>query len=215
MFTGIIEDLGILRNIELKKLTIETKLEGLKTGDSVNVNGICLTIINISSRPGSFSLITLEVMPETARMTTLNGWDIGIKVNLERAVPIGGRLGGHIVSGHVDGIGIINKIKREENAKIMEISTSKEITKFIAPKGSIAVDGISLTVVDIVSNSFTVSLTPYTIEQTCLNFKKENDKVNIETDILAKYIEQLIKSNDTLSLKREVTMDSLEKYGFI
>ncbi|MCK5534801.1 riboflavin synthase [bacterium] len=215
MFTGIVEDLGVIQSIELKQVTLETKLKGWKIGDSVSVNGICLTVVKISPVTEVFCLLVLEVMPETIEKTNLGQWKTGTRVNLERAVCLGERLNGHIVTGHIDGIGIIRKIKTQENAKIIEISVSAGIIKHIAPKGSISVDGISLTVVDNGIDYFSVSLIPYTINHTTLNFKVEEDKVNIETDILAKYIEQIKKSENTRLIKNEINQDYLEKYGFV
>ena len=215
MFTGIVEDLGVIRSVEFKQFTIETKLKGWKTGDSVSVNGICLTVVKIIPIENlSYSLV-LDVMPETIKKTNLAEWKAGAGINLERAVCLGERLNGHIVTGHIDGIGIIRKVKTEENAKLMEISIPGEMLKYIVSKGSIAVDGISLTVVSIGKDYFTVSLIPYTIKHTTLNFKRENDKVNIETDILAKYIEQIKKTEKVRSTGNEINENYLEKYGFI
>ncbi len=215
MFTGIVEDLGVIRSVEFKQFTIETKLKGWKTGDSVSVNGICLTVVKIIPVDNLFCSLMLEVMPETIKTTNLAEWKAGAEINLERAVYLGERLNGHIVTGHIDGIGIIRKVETEENAKIMEISIPGEMLKHIVPKGSIAVDGISLTVVSVGKDCFTVSLIPYTIKHTTLNFKRENDKVNIETDILAKYIEQIKKTEHARPTGKEINENYLEKHGFI
>ncbi len=215
MFTGIVEDLGVVRSVEFRQFTIETKLKGWKTGDSVSVNGICLTVVKIIPIENLFYSLVLDVMPETIKKTNLAEWKAGGGINLERAVCLGERLNGHIVTGHIDGIGIILKVETEENAKLMKISISGEMLKYIVPKGSIAVDGISLTVVSIGKDCFTVSLIPYTIKHTTLNFKRENDKVNIETDILAKYIEQIKKTENARATGNEINENYLEKYGFI
>jgi riboflavin synthase len=161
-------------------------MEDLKEGDSIAVNGVCLTIANISS-----TAFYADVMPETLRKTNLYELKSGDKVNLERALPVGGRLGGHFVSGHIDGTGTILTEKREGNAQIKRISAPHQVIRYVMEKGSVAVDGISLTVVDVDSSSFSVSLIPHTARFTTLGYKKPGDKVNLEADMLGKYIEKI------------------------
>lgn len=163
-----------------------TVLEDLKVGDSIAVNGVCLTATEVT--PPFFYA---DVMPETLRKTNLYQLRPGDKVNLERALTAGGRLGGHIVTGHVDGTGIILAEKKEGIALIKKISAPPEVGDFLIEKGSVAVDGISLTVVEVTGNAFTVSLVSHTVRNTTLGFKKKGDTVNLEADILGKYIYKL------------------------
>lgn len=194
MFTGLVEEIGEMRRISRKGeamvLAIRASdiLEDLKLGDSVAVNGVCLTATSIES-----DMFTVDVMPETYRSTNLKGLQAGSKVNLERAMAAGGRFGGHIVQGHVDGIGIIRSVRRDQNASVYEIAPAKsEMFRYIIPKGSVTLDGISLTVVNTFSASFTVSIIPHTLAETVLAFKRAGDTVNIENDILGKYVDHLL-----------------------
>lgn len=203
MFTGIIEELGKVKNVthgEWTKITIGCSkvLEQTKIGDSIAVNGICLTVTNISNE--SF---TADVMPETIRASNLKDLKVGSIVNLERALEIGGRMGGHIVSGHIDCTGTIVSKIHEKNAVVFRIAVSEKYTKYIVQKGSIAVDGISLTVVDAKHDYFTVSIIPHTIGETTLGYKKVGDSVNIEVDILSKYVEKLMNKDDMKDLLKE------------
>lgn len=213
MFTGIVEEIGSISGIKQGKnseiLTIKAKkvLEDTKIGDSIAVNGICLTVTALSS--DSF---TADVMHETINRSSLSKLKYGSKVNLERAMPVNGRFGGHIVSGHVDGTGTIINIKPEDNAIWYKIQANQQILKYIVEKGSITIDGISLTVAKVSETDFSISAIPHTVEQTILKEKRQGDIVNLETDILAKYIEKLL--NHTQNKQSKITKEFLLEYGF-
>ena len=213
MFTGIVEEIGIISGIKQGKnseiLTIKAKkvLEDTKIGDSIAVNGICLTVTALSS--DSF---TADVMHETINRSSLSKLKYGSKVNLERAMPVNGRFGGHIVSGHVDGTGTIINIKPDDNAIWYKIQANQQILKYIVEKGSITIDGISLTVAKVSETDFSISAIPHTVEQTILKEKRQGDIVNIETDILAKYIEKLL--NPTQNEQSKITKEFLLEHGF-
>lgn len=194
MFTGIIEEIGRLRSIQSRGqsmvLTIEADkvLEGIRLGDSIAVNGVCLTVVAYDAH--SFSV---DVMPETYRQTNISKLGHGARLNLERAMQAGGRFGGHMVQGHIDGCGVIRSRHNEENAVVYSIEPDqKKLFRYIIGRGSITIDGISLTVVHTDETSFTVSIIPHTLAQTILNDKRVGDVVNLETDILGKYIEHLM-----------------------
>lgn len=211
MFTGIIEEIGSIKDIRTDNsacvLTVSAKkiIEDMNIGDSIAVNGTCLTVCNFNKCEFS-----ADVMPETMRRTNLGKLVKGNKVNLERAMPINGRFGGHIVSGHIDSTGIVKSIKQKINAVWIEISTSKEIHKYIVEKGSIAIDGTSLTVAKVSNNSFSVSMIPHTAKETTLLYHKPGDTVNLECDIIAKYIEKLCKKDSD-----DISINFLAKHGFI
>lgn len=213
MFTGIIEELGIIRKISISghsgSITIEASkvLEGTRIGDSIAVNGICLTVTSMAG--DSF---TADIMAETVRRSCLKGAVSGDKVNLERAMAADGRFGGHIVSGHVDGTGTIIGMHREENAVWVTISAEPSIMKFIVEKGSVCLDGISLTVAKVGTTDFSVSVIPHTGEETTLLRKKTGSLINIENDVVGKYVERLLnfKNNESTG----ITMDFLKKYDF-
>lgn len=213
MFTGIVEELGIIRKISISghsgSITIEASkvLEGTRIGDSIAVNGICLTVTSMAS--DSF---TADIMAETVRRSSLKGAVSGDKVNLERAMAADGRFGGHIVSGHVDGTGTIIGMHREENAVWVTISAEPSIMKFIVEKGSVCLDGISLTVAKVGTTVFSVSVIPHTGEETTLLRKKTGSLINIENDVVGKYVERLLnfKNNESTG----ITMDFLKKYDF-
>lgn len=200
MFTGIIEEIGKIKKISLAgksgSLEIEANkvLEDTKIGDSIAVNGVCLTVTSIEK--GSF---TADVMAETLRRSGLGLLVAGAGVNLERAMAANGRFGGHIVSGHIDGTGTIKKMQREENAVWVHIKTSPEILNLIVEKGSITIDGISLTVAGLGENEFSVSLIPHTAQETTLLSKKAGDTVNLENDIVGKYVEKLLGKGKTVA----------------
>ena len=192
MFTGIIEKMGTVVEKSPNRITIETEWKDLKVGESISVNGVCLTVAQSENfRPlGRF---TADLSPETLNSTTLSSLKTGNRLNLERALKLGERLGGHFLSGHVDGLGKVRAIVREKGGKVFEITTSPEILKYIVSKGSIGVDGISLTVVRVIDSiGFSVSIIPHTEKVTTFGFLKVNDSVNIEVDMLAKYVENLI-----------------------
>lgn len=200
MFTGIIEEVGKIKNIQggtNYKLTIAASkiLEDIHLGDSIAVNGICLTTISWDN--GSF---TVDVMRETLERTSLHKLRAGSFVNLERALAANGRFGGHIVSGHIDGTGEIINIRRDANAVWYKIKTSEKIMEFIIEKGSIAIDGISLTVAKVDRSAFYVSVIPHTLENTILLRKKTGDIVNLENDIVGKYIKSFTDKNSNSTL---------------
>jgi riboflavin synthase len=205
MFTGIVEEMGEVRGIVRKRELLELSLkaekvrEDLKKGDSVSLNGVCLTVTNLER-----DTFKVEVMSETLRRTTLEELKVGDRVNLERALRANGRLGGHIVNGHIDGVGMIRSEKQKGEERIMEIVPPQEVLKYILPQGSVAVEGVSLTVGEQKNNSFTIFLIPYTLKNSNLGFKKIGDKLNLEVDILGKYIERLLKSEKSKGITKEI-----------
>lgn len=215
MFTGIIEELGTVVSVhkgaKSARLAIRAALifEDLKVGDSVAVNGVCLTAASISN-----DVFSADVMNETLRRSSLGGLSAGSRVNLERAMTCGGRFGGHIVSGHIDGTGCIARMERDDNAVWVTISASKDVLRYIVEKGSVAIDGISLTVARVDEKSFSVSVIPHTGMATTLLNKAAGDTVNLENDIVGKYIERFacIQKEDQKS--ESITMELLEKAGF-
>ena len=215
MFTGIIEEIGQIATIERgsksAKLTISAKkiLEDICLGDSIAVNGICLTACHISKQ-----YFIADVMVETMNRSNLGNLQKGSHVNLERAMPANGRFGGHIVSGHVDGTGTIINLKREENAVWVTIKANEKILKYVVEKGSIAIDGISLTVASLFSSCFTVSIIPHTSSMTILKERQVGDLVNLENDIIGKYVERLQNPLTSTEKKSNITQEFLSKYGF-
>lgn len=212
MFTGIIEKMGTVVEKSPNRITIETEWKDLKVGESISVNGVCLTVAQSENfRP--LARFTADLSPETLSSTTLDSLKVGNRLNLERALKLGERLGGHFLSGHVDDVGKVRAIVREEGGKIFEITTSPEILKYIVPKGSIGVDGISLTVVRVINGiGFSVSIIPHTEKVTTFGFLKVNDSVNIEVDMLAKYVENLINKKKE---KSGITREFLLEKGFL
>ena len=217
MFTGIIEEIGtvtsVARGAKSSRVTISGNIifSDLKLGDSVSTNGVCLTVTTLGDK--TFSA---DIMHETLKSTALAGLASGTKVNLERAMLANGRFGGHIVSGHIDGVGKVRSIKKDDNAVIYTIATGSEIVKYIVKKGSIAIDGISLTVTYVDEDSFSVSIIPHTLGETILGDKKNGDLVNLEVDMLAKYVEKLLTTGiDTRAETQSgITTEFLLKNGF-
>ncbi|WP_343345649.1 riboflavin synthase [Terrisporobacter petrolearius] len=215
MFTGIIEEIGIIKNVKKDSkssiLTIQSKkiFEDINIGDSISVNGVCLTVTTLSNET-----FTADVMSETLSRSSLDGLKNGSYVNLERAMSASGRFGGHIVSGHIDGIGKIIKIKRDGNAIWYTVTVEDSLTKYIVEKGSIAIDGISLTVVKVNENSFSVSIIPHTSQETILSHRLVGDIVNIENDVIGKYVEKLIIYEKNKKHESNITMDLLINNGF-
>lgn len=209
MFTGIVEETGEIAAVKtgaaLYQLTVkgDIVLNDLKIGDSVSVNGVCLTAVKING-----NLFTVDVMSETMRRSSLGYLKKGSKVNLERAMAAYGRFGGHIVSGHIDGMGFVQSLVRESNAVWVTITADEGIMKYIVEKGSIAIDGISLTVAKVYKDAFAVSIIPHTGAETTLLSKKSGDRVNLECDIIGKYVEKLLGKAD------KITEDFLKKYDF-
>mgnify|MGYP004653946409 FL=1 len=216
IFTGIIEELGVVKSIAINGasgcITIKAKkvLEGTQLGDSIAVNGTCLTVTSINS--DGFSA---DVMAETVRRTSLSQVGKGDLVNLERAMILNGRFGGHIVSGHIDGTGTITKYTKEENAIWVTIKAPEEILDLIVEKGSICIDGISLTVATVSDRDFQVSIIPHTAKDTTLIHKKVGSLVNLENDIVGKYIKKLMENKQEEQAKKAsgLTMEMLEEYG--
>lgn len=212
MFTGIIEEIGTLRSIRRAGpsavLTIEAKkiLKDIHLGDSIAVNGICLTVISFTS-----DTFTADVMHETMDRTALKHLQNKSPVNLERAMAADGRFGGHIVSGHIDGTGIITSTKKDSNAVWYTISADKQLLRYIIEKGSIAIDGISLTVAAVTDRDFSVSVIPHTAKETTLSLKHPGDTVNLENDCIGKYIEKLM---NTSSHSSGITKDFLARFGY-
>lgn len=217
MFTGIIEEIGTVRRIERgaagARLTIAAKtvLGGTKLGDSIATNGVCLTVVAMTA--DSFSA---DVMAESLRRSSLGALQSGSPVNLERAMPLNGRFGGHIVSGHIDGTGTIASQKREDNAVWLTVHTSPSLLRYIVEKGSIAIDGVSLTVAAVDQTGFSVSIIPHTGAQTILLDKKPGETVNLECDVIGKYVEKLLTpySPAEKSASSSITMEFLAQHGF-
>ena len=214
MFTGIVEELGTIKNLRISGhsgvITISAKkvLKGTQIGDSIAVNGICLTVTSMSD-----DYFSADIMAETVRRSSLKNAATGDKVNLERAMAANGRFGGHIVSGHVDGVGTITDMKREENAIWVTVSADEAIHKYIVEKGSVCLDGISLTVAAVSDTDFKVSVIPHTGEETTLLKKKTGSPVNIENDIVGKYIEHFI-NYDSSKKSSGLTMDMLRELDY-
>ncbi len=219
MFTGLIEETGRIKNIKKGTtsciLTVECRevLEQSKVGDSIAVNGVCLTVTSMGS-----SYFTADVMPETLDRSALKIASTGSIVNLERAMAAGGRFGGHIVSGHIDGTGTIESMETDDNAVWYTVSAAPEILHYIVEKGSITIDGISLTVAYVDDKVFKVSVIPHTREVTSLSMRKVGDPVNLENDIIGKYVEKLMQpytpSGAGSKTESKITKEFLSKYGF-
>ncbi len=216
MFTGIVEEVGRIKAIGSGVLQVSASkvLEDVQLGDSIAVNGICLTVTEFSG-----SSFRADVMPETIRRTSLAELKIGSPVNLERALTLSSRLGGHIVSGHIDGVGRIVSLKDDKNAILMKVAADVGILHYIVEKGSVALDGISLTVAAVTDRDFTVSLIPHTRQVTNLGSKGEGSLINIENDVVGKYVEKLLQprqdaQNAGQPESGSVTMEMLLKSGF-
>lgn len=218
MFTGIIEEIGTIKNIKKcdnsSSFTIRANkvLEDTKVGDSICTNGVCLTVKNIYKET-----FEADIMAETLRVSNLGSLKIGSRVNLERALSLNTRLGGHMVSGHIDGLGQIVLMQREDIAVVLTIRPQKDILKYMIYKGSVAIDGISLTVSYVDDEVFKVSIIPHTGEETILLSKKIGENVNIECDLVGKYIERLLgfKSKEDGVKKTSLTEDFLKQNGFL
>lgn len=215
MFTGIVEEKGIIRSLNINgssgTIRIEARkvLEGTSIGDSISVNGICLTVTSMGD-----GFFTADVMAETVRRSSLGILSQGSEVNLERAMAANGRFGGHIVSGHIDGTGTVRSLVREENAIWVTIETPPEILKYIVHKGSICIDGISLTVASVGSDNFKVSVIPHTGSETTLLSKRPGSPVNLENDIIAKYVERLMNyKEEENNISSGITMEMLAELG--
>lgn len=217
MFTGLVAELGTVQHLSRQgnsyHLTVAAHkvMENLKIGDSVAVNGCCLTVVRLTE-----SEFTTDVMPETVRLTNIGLLKTGSKVNLERTLRLCDGLDGHIVSGHVEGLGTILEQRPEGIAVVTTIGASPELLKYIIKKGSIAIDGISLTVTEVTDTSFSVSLIPHTAKETTLGIKKVGEKVNLETDIIGKYVERMLSFQaKPLAKEEKLSMDFLAQNGFL
>jgi len=217
MFTGLVEELGkvkkIARGAKSVRLSVGAHivLSDVKLGDSIAVNGTCLTVVEYTDQ-----WFTADVMPETVDSTALAHLSIGDTVNLERTLRVGDRFGGHIVSGHIDGVGKILSKEANDNAIVVKIEAGYEVMRYIIKKGSIAIDGISLTVVACDQDWFTVSLIPHSAAMTTLGFKKKGDVVNLEADVIGKYVEKLLGVSSPVAQTKtsNIGMNFLEKNGF-
>ena len=211
MFTGIIEETGVLKEQNGGNLVIQADkvLEDVHLGDSIAVNGVCLTVTEFQK-----NWVRADVMAETLRRSSLGTLKKGSRVNLERAMAADGRFGGHIVSGHIDGTGTVENMQREGNAIWVTISCGTALLRYIAEKGSIAIDGISLTVAEVAENGFRVSIIPHTGEETTLLARRTGDMVNLETDIIAKYVERLMLPKEAEEKKSGIDLEFLRENGF-
>ncbi len=214
MFTGIVEEVGIVKGIkkgtDSAVLAIQAKkvLEDIHMGDSIAVNGVCLTVINFSGNE-----FCADVMHETLDRSSLREAKPGTAVNLERAMPVNGRFGGHIVAGHVDGTGVVTAIEKDDNAVWFTLRAEPSILRYIVEKGSIAIDGISLTVAKVNTETFSVSLIPHTVSHTALADKRVGDRMNLENDIIGKYVEKLMLPQETKKTN-SITKEFLLQNGF-
>lgn len=215
MFTGIVEELGTIQHIARGQhsavLTIQAKtvLEHTKLGDSIAVNGICLTVTQLHA-----DRFSADVMHETLNRSALAQLSVGSPVNLERAMAADGRFGGHIVAGHVDGVGRISHIRRDDNAIWYTIQTQPALLRYVVEKGSIAIDGISLTVARVETDRFAVSVIPHTAAVTLLGLRRTGDRVNLESDLVGKYVERLLRPAPEEKGQSRLTMEFLTQHGF-
>ncbi|MEE0859076.1 MAG: riboflavin synthase [Acutalibacteraceae bacterium] len=217
MFTGIVEEIGEIKQVingeksSTVVINANKVLQGTQLGDSIAVNGICLTVTDITG-----NCFSADVMAETMRRTNLGSQNVGSKVNLERALTPFTRMGGHIVSGHIDGVGTITAYLKEDNATWVTVSADVNILKYVVEKGSIAIDGISLTVAYVDDKCFKVSIIPHTSQETTLLTKGVGSTVNLECDVIAKYVEKLMGFKDNNKTKNnEISEEMLIKYGFM
>jgi len=217
MFTGIVEEIGLVERISAgsgggKSLSIKSSFdpESIKLGDSIAVNGVCLTVVKHDG--GRFSV---DAGPETVALTTTGGLAAGQRVNLERAMAVGDRIGGHLVQGHVDGVGRIRKVTQRENAYDIDIEADSSLLGLVAPRGSITVDGISLTVTGVSPKGFSISIIPHTWQVTTLGQKKVSDPVNLEMDVIARYVDRILAARGlSTASKPGLTEAQLRAKGF-
>lgn len=218
MFTGIVEEMGVVKTLEHNpsgtRLTILASaiLDDLAVGASVSVDGVCLTVVALNDQE-----LSVEVSPETLSVTTLGKLAAGGPVNLERAMKINERIGGHLVAGHVDGVGSIRQRRQEGNAIVLTIEAPKEVLRYCVSKGSITVDGISLTINEVSERSFSVVIIPHTSKVTTLGLKHPGDSVNLESDLIGKYVERLLQAQDHLPPQQppKIDQDYLRKRGLL
>jgi riboflavin synthase len=211
LFTGLVEEIGYLvrwqHGPSTQRLTVRAAkvMEDLRIDDSIAVNGLCLTVTALTD-----TTFTADVMPESLRRSNLGELGAGSPVNLERALALGDRLGGHLVTGHIDGTGIINRITQEGNALLFEIESPPEVAPYLVAKGSVAIDGVSLTVASVRDKSFVVGVIPHTARCTTLGQRRPGDRVNLEGDLIGKYVENFLQGRKG----SDITMDWLREQGF-
>ena len=218
MFTGIVEEMGVIKRLEKSgagtTLTIlaSTVMDDLEAGASVSVNGACLTVVSVGERE-----FAVEVSPETLAVTTLGQLAAGTPVNLERAMRVHDRIGGHLVAGHVDGVGSIRNRTPERNAIVLTIEAPREVLRYCVHKGSITLDGISMTINEVSDRNFSVAVIPHTAKATTLGLKKPGETVNLEADLIGKYVERLLQDRGQLPAKPApvIDRDYLQKHGLI
>ena len=212
MFTGIVEEMGVLKSIRkgahsaILEIQAKVVLEDIHLGDSIAVNGVCLTVTDFDG--AGFSA---DVMHETLNRSSLAQVRAGARVNLERAMAANGRFGGHIVAGHVDGTGTIERLRRDGNAVWYDFSAPPGVLRYVVEKGSIAIDGVSLTVARVSGRGFSISAIPHTLANTALQYKRAGDTVNLETDIIGKYVEKLMQPANAPA---GITLEALIENGF-
>ena len=214
MFTGIVEGTGTVKRVERRggglRLWVDASFDisDLNIGDSISLNGCCLTVVERDGR-----MFSADVSDETLKSTTISTLKEGSYVNLERALAINGRLGGHIVLGHVDGIGKVVEVKRDDETLLLKVEIPKELSRYVVKKGSIALDGISLTINETSSNILSFKIIPHTIKNTTLAKKRDGDLLNLEVDILGKYVEKLMAGGEMMP-SSHITEELLKEYGF-
>ena len=212
MFTGLVEDTGEIKSVRSSenglRFKVQTRLplEDIQQGDSIAIDGVCLTVTGIDNA------LYFDVSPETLKRSTLGSKKTGEQVNLERALQLSDRLGGHLVTGHIDGMGKLKSYRQQGEFVEINFTAPENILKYIIEKGSVAIDGISLTVNSCSKNTFSVMIIPHTLDNTTLKSKKIGDMVNIENDIIGKYVEKLLPGN--LNQKNRITGDFLERFNF-
>lgn len=216
MFTGIIEEMGVIQEIDRSLQSVRLKilakavLEELVVGDSITVNGVCLTAAAVAEAG-----FIVDVSPETARVTNLGMLKVGEPVNLERAMRIMDRIGGHLVSGHVEGVGMLRERRQEGNAAVLSIEAPSNILRYCILKGAIAVDGISLTINELTDRAFSVSIIPHTAQVTTLGLKSAGATVNLESDLIGKYVERLLRGGESSSGEGKIDREYLQRRGYI
>ena len=218
MFSGIVEEMGVVKafapTLAGTRLTIlaETVMGDLAVGASVSVNGACLTVVERGERE-----FTVDVSPETLAVTSLGKLAVGVPVNLERAMKLNERIGGHLVAGHVDGVGWIREKRQEGNALVVTIEPQPEILRYCVPKGSVTIDGISMTLNTVTTHTFSIAVIPHTANVTTLGLKNVGDQVNLESDLIGKFVERLLQERGVLPQKQAPTIDRdyLQKRGLI